>query len=367
MYSSSIRLACAVASILVASAISAHAADYAYILSRGAVPTLRGYKIAADGAISSVISIDYPMNTADDDSIERRVLAYASKQKVLVVGLLDSLKVYAVEANGLLTPTPTPTIDFSGTRVGAVEVVEVGSKTFLFVGEGSASSPGIYGYRLLADGSVIALAGFPVSTQNPITDLASVGNHLFSAEPNNNFVIRLRIAGDGTLTAEESARPISPCSQINGSPKGNVLLANADELSYLQEFEYFPKNDAVAFVGLRPVEASFEEPTRIAIGKSMVACARFADDGFGDVRILGVEKSGRTRVLSAYPSPLATGFIDSIALIKNDAVLLVVSDTDDVLESLATDKKTGTVNGLALDTEPIPGLAGVSTLIAIQR
>lgn len=353
-----------------AASADAVAADFAYVLSRGTTPILRGYRIAQDGAISSVVSISYPASVADNTTNEVPVLAYAAKQRVLLVGLADTLKIYRVEANGLLTAAPTPEINYAGNRIGAVEVVEVGNKTFAYVGDQTGPSPGIYGYRVLADGSVITLAGFPTSTQNPSTDLASNGRQLFSAQPGNNFVFVFNIAPDGTLTGNGGTRPEFECSQIEMSPKGEVLLANCDETAVIEEFEYFPKGEQLAFVGLRPSgRAGFAQPTRIAVGKKFVAVSRVENDGFENLRLLGIEKSGRTRVISAGVSTSAMTLVDSIALIQNDDRLLAVSETDDSLQCFDTSnsKKFGIVNTTPLDTESIPGLADVATMLAIQR
>lgn len=351
-------------------ASSAIAADFAYVLSRGAVPILRGYKIAPSGQISSVLSISFPASVADDTEDEVPVLAYAAKQKVLLVGLADVLMIYRVEANGLLVPAPTPEIDFAGERIGAVEVVEVGNKTFAYVGDDSGLAPGIHGYRVLGDGSVITLAGFPVSTQNPVTDLASNGALLFGAEPGNTNVSNHTIASDGTLQFNGSARPESPCSQIQMSAKGDVLLANGIEMSYLQEFEIFSPFSDLAFTGMRPSgRAEFTEPTRISVGKKFVAIARVEDDTFENMRLFGIEKSGRTRILSYTTSTSSMAEIGSIALIQNDDRLLAVSETDDLLRCFDTSvsKKDGLVDTAGLDTESIPGLADLATMLAIER
>jgi hypothetical protein len=353
-----------------AGSADAIAADFAYVLSRGATPVLRGYRIAASGQISSALSISYPASVADNTTNEVPVLAYATKQKVLLVGLANVLKIYKVEANGLLTAAPTPEITYAGNRIGAVEVVDVGNKTYAYVGDQTGPSPGIHGYRVLADGSVIALAGFPVATQNPSTDLTSNGKRLFSAQPSNNFVFYFDIAADGTLTSGGGARPEFECSQVQMSTKGEVVLTNSTEASVIEEMEYFLKHEQFAYVGLRPSgRANFTEPTRIAVGKKFVAVARVENDGFENMRLLAIEKSGRTRMVSGFSSTSAMAQIDSIALIQDDDRLLAVSEAGDSLLCFDTSasKKTGTVNTTALDTESIPGLADIATMLAIQR
>jgi hypothetical protein len=370
MRSISSRVTCAITFALGALAATTQAADFAYVLSRGTTPVLRGYRIATSGVISSVLSISFPASTADNTTDDVPVLAYAAKQKVLLVGLSNVLMVYKVEANGLLTAAPTPQINYAGNRIGAVEVVEVGKKTFAYVGDQTGPSPGIYGFRVLGDGSVIALAGFPVATQSPVTDLTSNGKLLFGAQPSNDQVLNQIIAADGTLQFNGSGAPEFPCSQIQMSAKGDVLLGNASDASYLQEFEIFPPFSDIAFTGMRPSgRAKFTEPTRIAVGKKFVAIVRVENDAFENMRLFGIEKSGRTRIVNLQTSTSTMNSIDSIALIQNDDRLLAISETDDALQCFdtSTSKTLGSVNTTARDSESIPGLADLATMLAIQR
>lgn len=366
MLNLSFRLAGTLVLSLFAATASLEAADFAYVLSRGTTPILRGYKINTDGTISSVISTNFPASTLDNTTLERRVLAYSSREKVLLVGLVDKLMVYRVEPTGLLTPSSTPEIDFPGTRIDAVEIVEVGNKTFAYVGEGQGSGA-FYGYRILPNGSVIGIAGFPVATQNPMTDLASNGSKLFSAQPSNNYVFMFGIAADGTLTYQGGDRPESQCSQIECKPGSNTLLANSMDQFHLQQFTLFKKDNVLDFSGMFSMRAGFDQPTAISLGKKYVAVARHSADQYQDVRLLGLDSAGRARTVHWGSSTSGIDLIDSIALIRNDSMLLVVSEADDKLVNFATAPKFGSINVTPLDTEAIPGLADFTTMLAIQR
>lgn len=351
---------------LLASTTALKAADFAHVLSRGTTPTLRGYKIEANGTIPSVISTNFPASTFDNSTLERRVLAYSSREKVLLVGLVDKLMVYRVEASGLLTPSSPPEIDFPGNQIDAVEIVEVGNKTFAYVGE-AVGTNGIYGYRILPNGSVIGIAGFPVATQNPMTDLASNGSKLFSAQPGNNFVYMFGIAADGTLSEQGVGRPESVCSQIEIKPGSTTLLANSMEQFHLQQFTLFKKDDNLDFSGMFAMEVDLDQPTAISLGKKYVAVARHSADISPDVRLLGLDSAGRARVVHFGLSTSGINLIDSIALIRNDSLLLVVSEADDKLVCFETAPKTASINVMPIDTEAIPGLADFTTMLAIQR
>ncbi len=343
--------------------------DYVYLLSRGATPKLRSYRLEDGGALTDITTTTLPSEVVEGWTAERPVLSYAKKQKVLVVGLAGQLVTLKVAADGSLGPPSL--LPFQGSRVDCVEVVEKGNKTFVYAG---CDSPGrLYGYQLAADGTLTGLPGFPFATHTNPCDLVAVGTFLHSAEYGNQFVSTYTVDDDGSLSdpsnGSNHVRPEERCWQIAASLDGSTLYTNTNTMAYVQQVQRNPATGALIFTGLTPISTSTTHDSIIAAGKKLIVAADAEDtDQLSDVRFYKVEAGGRLRCISN--GPAGSSGISSpkfMTLAKNDSVLLIASEASAVVRTFAVDKKQGTMSSSPVDSSSLAGLPQLATMLLVTR